>query len=82
MFQNHDANVLRADLGSADSEFLFNLSSKKFQLNYIKAKVLGGRPQTSKDLETIKGFAGPISLHYNEGHFLNAFKGRESSIAG
>lgn len=82
MLQDHDTNVLRADLGSANAEFFFNLSGQMIQLGHIEAEVLCGRAQTSQDLETIEGLAGPVSLHNNKGDLFNAFERRESPIAG
>ena len=82
MLQDHNTNMLRADFGSADTEFFFDLGSKMVQLSHVKTEVLRGRAETSENLETIKGFAGPVSLHNNEGHFLDTFKGCKSSVTG
>jgi hypothetical protein len=82
MLQDHDADVLRTDLGAADAEFFFNLGSEMVQLGHLKAEVLCGRAQTSKDFETIEGFSGPVSLDHNESDLFNAFEGREPSVAG
>lgn len=82
MFQDHDADVLRADLGAANTEFFFNLGSEMIQLGHIETEVLRGRPETGKDFETIEGLASPISLHYDESYFFNALERGEPATTG